>query len=146
VSAADFDGKAALITGGSDGIGLRVAEQLAEAGAHVFINGRSAKRGERAAGSASSLTLIRSTAATSPGSAGATAHGRRHQASTGTTWNPVGGMNSSGRVPRTSTPSGPRRVPVLSRFNRAERGGHFAAWEQPQLLSDELRAAFRTLR
>jgi NAD(P)-dependent dehydrogenase (short-subunit alcohol dehydrogenase family) len=34
-SAAEFKGKAALITGGSDGIGLRVAEQLAEAGAHV---------------------------------------------------------------------------------------------------------------
>jgi pimeloyl-ACP methyl ester carboxylesterase len=31
-------------------------------------------------------------------------------------------------------------------FNHAEKGGHFAAWEQPQLLSEELRAAFRTLR
>jgi pimeloyl-ACP methyl ester carboxylesterase len=31
-------------------------------------------------------------------------------------------------------------------FNEAERGGHFAAWEQPQLFSAELRAAFRTLR
>ena len=31
-------------------------------------------------------------------------------------------------------------------FNEAERGGHFAAWEQPQLFSEELRAAFRTLR
>ena len=31
-------------------------------------------------------------------------------------------------------------------FNEAERGGHFAAWEQPQLLSEELREAFRTLR
>jgi len=46
---AGFTGKAALITGGSGGIGLRVAEQLAEAGAHVFINGRSAERGEQAA-------------------------------------------------------------------------------------------------
>lgn len=44
----DFDGKAALVTGGSDGIGLHVAEQLAAAGANVFINGRSAERGERA--------------------------------------------------------------------------------------------------
>ena len=47
-SAAAFEGKAALITGGSEGIGLRVAEQLAEAGAGVFINGRSTERGERA--------------------------------------------------------------------------------------------------
>jgi pimeloyl-ACP methyl ester carboxylesterase len=28
----------------------------------------------------------------------------------------------------------------------AEKGGHFAVWEQPQLFSEELRAAFRTLR
>jgi 3-oxoacyl-[acyl-carrier protein] reductase len=47
-SAAEFKGKAALVTGGSGGIGLRVAEQLAEAGAYVFINGRSTERGERA--------------------------------------------------------------------------------------------------
>jgi pimeloyl-ACP methyl ester carboxylesterase len=31
-------------------------------------------------------------------------------------------------------------------FNELDRGGHFAAWEQPQLFSEELRAAFRTLR
>ena len=35
---------------------------------------------------------------------------------------------------------------TLIYFNEAERGGHFAAWEQPQLLSEELRAAFRPLR
>jgi NAD(P)-dependent dehydrogenase (short-subunit alcohol dehydrogenase family) len=46
---AGFKGKAALITGGSGGIGFRVAEQLSEAGAHLFINGRSAERGEQAA-------------------------------------------------------------------------------------------------
>ena len=31
-------------------------------------------------------------------------------------------------------------------FNEAERGGHFAAWEQPHVFAGELRAAFRTLR
>jgi pimeloyl-ACP methyl ester carboxylesterase len=31
-------------------------------------------------------------------------------------------------------------------FNEADRGGHFAAWEQPQVLAEELRAAFRGLR
>jgi pimeloyl-ACP methyl ester carboxylesterase len=31
-------------------------------------------------------------------------------------------------------------------FNKVDQGGHFAAWEQPQLFSTELRAAFRSLR
>ncbi|MBV9247973.1 MAG: alpha/beta fold hydrolase [Acetobacteraceae bacterium] len=31
-------------------------------------------------------------------------------------------------------------------YNRVEKGGHFAAWEQPELFSAELRAAFRPLR
>jgi pimeloyl-ACP methyl ester carboxylesterase len=31
-------------------------------------------------------------------------------------------------------------------FHEAERGGHFAAWEEPQLFSEEMRAAFQTLR
>jgi len=29
--------------------------------------------------------------------------------------------------------------------NKPDRGGHFAAWEEPQLFSEELRAAFRSL-
>jgi pimeloyl-ACP methyl ester carboxylesterase len=36
--------------------------------------------------------------------------------------------------------------PDLAYFNEAEKGGHFAAWEEPQLFSEELRAAFRSLR
>jgi pimeloyl-ACP methyl ester carboxylesterase len=31
-------------------------------------------------------------------------------------------------------------------FNRVDKGGHFAAWEQPELFSSELRAAFKSLR
>jgi pimeloyl-ACP methyl ester carboxylesterase len=31
-------------------------------------------------------------------------------------------------------------------FNQLEQGGHFAAWEQPRLFSEEMRAAFRSLR
>jgi pimeloyl-ACP methyl ester carboxylesterase len=31
-------------------------------------------------------------------------------------------------------------------FNEVDKGGHFAAWEQPQLFSEELRTAFRSLR
>ena len=34
----------------------------------------------------------------------------------------------------------------LTYFNEAPRGGHFAAWEEPQLFTEELRAAFRSLR
>jgi pimeloyl-ACP methyl ester carboxylesterase len=36
--------------------------------------------------------------------------------------------------------------PNLIYFHEAERGGHFAAWEEPQLFSEEMRAAFRSLR
>jgi hypothetical protein len=31
-------------------------------------------------------------------------------------------------------------------FNEVDKGGHFAAWEEPRLFSEELRAAFRSLR
>jgi pimeloyl-ACP methyl ester carboxylesterase len=34
----------------------------------------------------------------------------------------------------------------LVHYNRLDKGGHFAAWEQPQLLSEEIRSAFRALR
>ncbi|HEY0811463.1 MAG TPA: epoxide hydrolase [Longimicrobiales bacterium] len=36
--------------------------------------------------------------------------------------------------------------PGVAYFNEAERGGHFAAWEEPAIFVSELRAAFRTLR
>jgi pimeloyl-ACP methyl ester carboxylesterase len=36
--------------------------------------------------------------------------------------------------------------PGLAYFNEADRGGHFAAWEEPELFSTELRAAFKPLR
>jgi pimeloyl-ACP methyl ester carboxylesterase len=36
--------------------------------------------------------------------------------------------------------------PGVVYFNEADKGGHFAAWEEPQLFSKELRAAFRPLR
>ena len=36
--------------------------------------------------------------------------------------------------------------PDLAYFNEADRGGHFAAWEEPKLFSTEVRAAFRELR
>jgi pimeloyl-ACP methyl ester carboxylesterase len=36
--------------------------------------------------------------------------------------------------------------PNLAYFNEVDRGGHFAAWEEPELFSTEVRAAFRPLR
>ena len=39
-----------------------------------------------------------------------------------------------------------RAYPNLIHYSRADRGGHFAAWEQPQLFAEELRAAFRSVR
>jgi pimeloyl-ACP methyl ester carboxylesterase len=39
-----------------------------------------------------------------------------------------------------------RAFPSLIYFREAERGGHFAAWEEPQLFAQELRAAFKSLR
>jgi pimeloyl-ACP methyl ester carboxylesterase len=39
-----------------------------------------------------------------------------------------------------------RAYPNLIYYNKVDKGGHFAAWEQPELFSREVRAAFRTLR
>jgi pimeloyl-ACP methyl ester carboxylesterase len=39
-----------------------------------------------------------------------------------------------------------KAYPNLIHFNKVDRGGHFAAWEQPQLFCDEVRAGFRSLR
>ena len=39
-----------------------------------------------------------------------------------------------------------RAYPKLIHYNKLDKGGHFAAWEQPALLSQELRTAFRSLR
>jgi len=39
-----------------------------------------------------------------------------------------------------------RAFPRLIHYNKLDKGGHFAAWEQPQLLSEEVRAGLRSLR
>ncbi len=39
-----------------------------------------------------------------------------------------------------------RAYPKLIHYNKLEKGGHFAAWEQPRLFSEEIRAGFRSLR
>ena len=47
------------------------------------------------------------------------------------------------RSPRSWVEKG---YPNLTYFNEADRGGHFAAWEEPELFATEMRAAFRSLR
>ena len=39
-----------------------------------------------------------------------------------------------------------RAYPKLIHYNKLAKGGHFAAWEQPKLLTEEIRAGFRSLR
>jgi pimeloyl-ACP methyl ester carboxylesterase len=39
-----------------------------------------------------------------------------------------------------------KAYPKLIHYNKLPKGGHFAAWEQPQFLSEEIRAGFRSLR
>ena len=39
-----------------------------------------------------------------------------------------------------------KAFPNLIHYNKLDKGGHFAAWEQPQLFCDEVRAGFRSLR
>jgi hypothetical protein len=47
------------------------------------------------------------------------------------------------RAPRSWVEAG---YPNLTYYNQAARGGHFAAWEEPELFTDEVRAAFRAVR
>jgi len=39
-----------------------------------------------------------------------------------------------------------KAYPKLVHYNKVDKGGHFAAWEQPQLLSQEIRTGFKSLR
>ena len=39
-----------------------------------------------------------------------------------------------------------KAYPKLIYYNKLDKGGHFAAWEQPELFTQELRAAFKSLR
>jgi pimeloyl-ACP methyl ester carboxylesterase len=47
------------------------------------------------------------------------------------------------RAPRSWTE---KAYPKLYYYHEAAKGGHFAAWEQPQIFAEELRAAFKSLR
>ena len=59
---------------------------------------------------------------------------------------PVGCSVFPKEIIRASRRWAEKRYPNLVYFNRLDRGGHFAAFEQPQLFAQELRACFRKMR
>lgn len=59
---------------------------------------------------------------------------------------PVGFTTFPGEIWRTPRSWAEKAYPTLSYFNEVDRGGHFAAWEEPELFATEIRAAFRAAR
>ena len=59
---------------------------------------------------------------------------------------PVGFTTFPGEIWRTPRSWVEKAYPNVIYFNEVDKGGHFAAWEEPELFSEELRAAFRPLR
>jgi pimeloyl-ACP methyl ester carboxylesterase len=59
---------------------------------------------------------------------------------------PVGFTTFPGEIWRTPRSWAEKSYPTLSYFSEVDKGGHFAAWEEPELFSEEVRAAFRSLR
>jgi pimeloyl-ACP methyl ester carboxylesterase len=59
---------------------------------------------------------------------------------------PVGFTTFPGEIVRTPRSWVEQAYPTLIYFNKVDKGGHFAAWEEPELFSQEVRAAFRSLR
>jgi pimeloyl-ACP methyl ester carboxylesterase len=51
-----------------------------------------------------------------------------------------------GEIWRTPRSWAEKSYPTLTYFNEVDRGGHFAAWEEPELFATEVQAAFRPLR
>jgi hypothetical protein len=59
---------------------------------------------------------------------------------------PVGVSTFADEIYRVPRSWAEQAYPNLVHYAEHDRGGHFAAWEQPQLLSEDVRATFRTLR
>jgi pimeloyl-ACP methyl ester carboxylesterase len=59
---------------------------------------------------------------------------------------PVGFTTFPGEIVATPRSWVEKAYPTLTYFNKVDKGGHFAAWEEPELFSSELRAAFRSVR
>src|SRR3954453_10885007 len=58
---------------------------------------------------------------------------------------PVGFTTFPGEIFRAPRSWVEQSYPNLTYFNQADKGGHFAAWEEPELFSNEIRAAFRSV-
>jgi hypothetical protein len=59
---------------------------------------------------------------------------------------PFGFTTFPGEIWKTPRSWVEKAYPNVMYFNEVDKGGHFAAWEEPQLFSEELRAAFRSVR
>jgi pimeloyl-ACP methyl ester carboxylesterase len=59
---------------------------------------------------------------------------------------PVGFTTFPGEIWRTPRSWVENSYPNVTYFNEVDKGGHFAAWEEPELFASEVRAAFRSLR
>ena len=59
---------------------------------------------------------------------------------------PVGFTTFPGKIWRTPRSWVEKAYPNVIGFHQVDKGGHFAAWEEPELFSEEIRAAFRPLR
>jgi hypothetical protein len=59
---------------------------------------------------------------------------------------PVGFSTFPGEIFRAPRSWVENSYPNLIYFNEVDKGGHFAAWEEPELFSEEVRAAFSSLR
>jgi len=59
---------------------------------------------------------------------------------------PVGFTTFPGEIFRAPRTWVQRGYPTLTYFNEVDKGGHFAAWEEPELFATEVRAAFKSLR
>ena len=59
---------------------------------------------------------------------------------------PVGFTTFPGEIFRAPRTWAEKSYPSLNYFNEVDKGGHFAAWEEPELFATEIRAAFSPLR
>jgi pimeloyl-ACP methyl ester carboxylesterase len=59
---------------------------------------------------------------------------------------PVGFTTFPGEIWRTPRSWAEKSYPTLNYFHEADRGGHFAAWEEPEIFSNEMRKGFRSVR